>query len=411
MKDFFIITNITALFFYIIFILKTKNIFSYLNLIVLGVNLHLSLYFFNWSDLIIEKRENSFYLIFICLNFLIVLFSFFSFKYKKIKFKKRYFFKNKRCIHFLNIFYIIALLLDVYMSSGTIFPLLKGIDIHTRSYSVITALLITRNTIPVILINIIFFMKNYKKIYLYYIFVLFFIPIILKGARHTVVQDITILGLFCIILYQKEFLKLIRKNFLIVLTLFVLISGMATYRSYKFYSKYNLKGNYAEWIAYKGPLKNSSFFTTYYGYYPLSFNNLNISIKDLKAKKIDFFGLNAFRGFHVFTNKLLNKEPYENAKERKYVVGAATVPTGFYDFYYDYRNLTFIPLLVSFLLSHYLFKKIYYSSQKIKWAGVYSIFCAGWLDIGMLNSLYKDTILFSVVIFIIYLNIFIKEER
>lgn len=410
MEKFFILTNIGALIFYIVFICKTKNIFNYLNFIILGVSLPLNLYFFNWSDLIVQKRNNDFYLIFICLNFLIMLFSIFSFKYKKIEFNEEYSLKNEKYLHFFNILYIFSLLMEIYLLSGTFFPLLKGIDVHVENYSAETALLITRNTIPIILINIIFFIKTNKKIYIYYIFILFFIPIILKGARHTVVQEIEILSVFFIILYKNKIFEIIKKNALVIVILFIAISGMATYRSYKFYSKYNIKGNYAEWISYKGPFKSSSFFSTYYGYYPLSFNNLNISIENLKEKDIDFFGLNAFRGIQIFTNKVLKKNPYENVKERTYVTGAATVPTGFYDFYYDYRKLIFIPLFISFVFSHYLLKKVY-NTKKIIWAGLYFIFCGGWIDMGMLNSLYRDTLLFSIVIFIIYLKFFIKEEK
>lgn len=117
--------------------------------------------------------------------------------------------------------------------------------------------------------------------------------------------------------------------------------------------------------------------------------------------------LNSFRGLYIIPNKLLRRNPYDNIKERRYVVKAATVPIGFFDFYSDYREYVFLPILLSFIASQ-LLSQFLIERKNILALGLYSIFNAGWLDMMFLNSLFRDVIISSMIVYIIYLKIFIK---
>lgn len=413
MIDLLIITSIAAFMIYLVYLFIKKDYYSYINYIVVGIYIPLILYFCNWSDIINKDYSDGFVIIFIYFNIIFILFTILNFNknYSKIKIKK-YFIKRKILLYIVNISYIFILLFENYLLSGHIFPLIKGIDIHTKNFSATTALLITKNTIPIILINILFYLKNIKKkTFLLFSIILILIPILTKGARHNSLQEIFILSLFLYPLLKDNLYLLIKKNLKYILIIFIAIGGMSTYRTQKVSNLPENYGVYKDWIGYTGPLKNTQIIPTYYGYYPMSLNNLNLSIlKNNNEFEVNVLGLNSYRGFYSVLNKLFGRDPYSNGEYRVYAVPAATVPTGFFDFYSDYKEYVFFPILFSFFISQFL-AEIFIRRKDVLILGIYNIFNMGWLDMMFLNSLFRDVLVPSILLYILYLKIFIKIDK
>lgn len=413
MELFFWITYCGVIFLHLLEIILKFDILNYRNFIIVGVYFPISLYFLRWSEFMEEKSSNDFYYIFSLLNIFMIIFNILERKLyiKKIRIKD-YKIKNANLLKGLNLFYLLMLIIENFILSGTLFPMLNGIDIHTDVMSAGLAIIITKNTLPINFINFLFFNKTKNKKYLFYIFILICFPMITRGARHTAIQEGIMIVLFALFLLKKDFIKLIKNNFLKIIFIVFIALSITEYRTYTT-NKIKIDiGTYSDWIKYKGPYSEFKIIPNYYGYYPMSFDNLDRSIKENSEKfEGSYFGQNTFRGIYSGIHKIIFKyTPYENGKYRVYSSTAATVPTGFYDFYYDYKNKIYIPFFIIFMGCHFLLKKCI-KIKKIKWIGIYIICVYGWLDMAFLNSLFRDQIGFSLLFYMVYIKIFTNTTK
>lgn len=392
-----------------------KIFYDYKNIIVIGIYIPLGLYFCRWSEYISVYTSEEFMYIFSLFNFIFLFFNFLelNLNIKNLKIIE-YEVKTNNYLIYLNLFYMIFFVYENIYLTGTIYPMLYGIDIHTQSISAATAILITKNTIPIILINFLYFEKLRKRKYIIWILFYLFFPVITRGARSNFIKEICILIFFVLCYYRVNIIKFLRKYIIVIMLGIFVISYATEYRTNKFYS--SVKGEYKDWIKYNGPLSKSKILPNYYGYYPMSFNNLDLSISDATFKGNEnmlenILGRNTFRMLYAgIDDFLFNSDAYFNRKDVKYVVPAANVTTGFYDWYYDYKGLIYIPIFFGFLISHIFFKKLN-KKKNVKWLGLYSIFIIGWLNMAFLNTLYGETVLYSLFFYYILTKIFIKQKK
>ncbi len=108
---------------------------------------------------------------------------------------------------------------------------------------------------------------------------------------------------------------------------------------------------YMELIAYNGPLKNTIFsnvMSWFYGYFPYSFYNLNLTLQNIQTNGICTYGKFFVLPF-LYATKLykLTTLDYENLALAVRVITntSATVATAFFEFYSDFGYLFFLPMM------------------------------------------------------------------
>lgn len=397
-----------------------KDYFNIGTYIIGGVYFPLILYLFNWSSLIDPYISSEFYSIFISLNLFIILSNFLD---KSTLNDYYYDFTIKRksvYLILLNFVYLFFTLLENYLGSGYLLPAIHSIDIHT--FNAIGLSYFTESLFIVILINFIYFYKTKKRKYLIWIIVFVILPVIGKSARMTVVLSLFQLAFFILFVYindrknrQKKDKILGKRRHKIILVisiaiLTVLLIGITEYR-WSGYGKYQV--SFEDSISYTGPDLLSKPISIYYGYFPLSFNNLNINIKN-RVIDHNYIGLYTFKSlyFGIFRlHNIFELDPYQPGVERLVTSGSATVRTGFFDFYYDYGVFTFIPILISVLIYHYLKRKAGAYNKSIFYLIVYFFWSPLWFFMSFQNVIYSGTLLIRVIIIYFISNYFIKLKK
>lgn len=262
---------------------------------------------------------------------------------------------NKGLVVFLNCGFLILFLIESYMGSGNIFPALAGIDIHTFSAPVIA--FITRNVYVFVLMNLVAWIITKKKSFLVWAVVLIVFPIVTRSMRITAIIALVQVGSFLAAYFackkrstkkqvsiDKKPNKLAVAAIVCFAAVLIVQSAAMTDDRMGYYGKYDL--SYAEEIAYTGPSFLEDVIAVYYGYFPMSFNNLNLSLKYGDTDQ-NYFGFYSFRsvyfGLLQFDNIFgLNLAQPDTASVKS--SASATVATAFWDFYYDFGYFCFIPI-------------------------------------------------------------------
>ena len=401
-------------------IIKKHNYFSSATFIAVGILIPLVLYFAKWSNIITQEPSGAFYWIFICL---FGLSAFFQVNTKsELLCTQEIVFKNgmMKLIPLANLFWIVCILLNNKIVSGYFFPSLSHIDMHAQNASVI--LHFVRSTFAVIALDIIAWFKTKKFRYLILALSLIAVPVISTSDR-MVPTEAALCGLsfFLFMLlsgYGKKQAKTLQRRKLkpyqiILVVLLVLLVAYAMisvgiYRASHF-GKYTI--SYARTIGYTGPF--GEFGAWIYGYFVLSINNLNQSII-AGAENPNFIGLYSFSslffGLLQFDN-LFGIKGGAAQFSSAFTLHEATVPTGLWNFYYDYSVMCFIPMIVAFVKELWLRQQARKSPKKLIWCALYFYYIPEWFFMGFTNTIFSATGLTAGILIYILLTLFLEKEN
>ena len=401
--------------FLMFFVAKKKN--SCLTYIFWGIYFPLFLYQLKWSELI--DTTNSFYFnyIFICLTF--ICFLYFVITYKKLYVKG---IEGKICItkfgkqifYILNFGYLFLYLVENYLGSGTIIPGLKGIDIHTYSFPVISY--ITNAQFLILAYNYYYFKATKKTFCLLFIFLVILLPILTRLARMSVV--ISVVQLFSLILFMelhnnnsKKSNK--KKKLYIYLIAIIGFIGMSMFTQYRM-NLHAAENTYLSGIGYCGP-KIFEWLAPYYGYFPMSFNNLKINIiyRTITHNYVGLYSFNSLYFGLLQLDNILGISPTGFLKNRIVLTGLATVPTGFYEFYYDYGILLFIPIFVAMFITYKFEKNGAKEKKYLAYRTMYYWYISYWFFMSFQNTLFLSTAIIDgfMTYFIIKYSFKIEENE
>lgn len=421
MELLFWITTLICFFQGVYKVIYRKDYFNIYTFVFVGIYFPMVLYLLNWSSLIVKEVSPIFYLMFSSLNIFIIFTNQISEKTLNdnaiiVKVKR-----DKRAIFIGNIIYFAMVALENYFGSGYILPALHKVDIHTYSMPVISYF--TNCLFVVVLANFLYWYATKKKRYLIWMLFFILLPIIGKSSRMNALISCVQLFSFGMFLYINDkrlgkrikkqiFEKRWQKNLMIIAVISMLLL-MVKYTDYRMndYGRNQLK--YEDTIGYTGPEKFKNIISVYYGYFALSFNNLNVNIK-YKEISPNYVGLYSYKCIYFGTFRLHNifgLNPYQPEQDNYYSSTSATVPTGFLDFYYDYGLLFFIPILVGIIIYSVLKRKVLNITSS---GGIYAIYFYWvplWFFMSFQNTIYGSLVLSTVIILYFYINYLFKIEH
>lgn len=358
-------TSFLSILFILFHIVGKKDYFSILTYTLLGFYLPLFMSFCNWSSYSIQDKGSLFYYICTCVNIACSIYCILpakSFnKVKSIRIVKNV---SKIPIEFINLFYIACVLVENVYLSGFLFPSLAGIDVHTGRmpgiYFITTAVYI------VVVADFLEFLATKKKRYLIYATVSFSINVISKFSRVDAgIASIQVGSLLLSYFLSKHSnTKALGKKFLVLFLCACTVFFLANKGIEIGNNRMNKNGRYSlvysKGLGYTGPESDNELLAYYYGYFPMSFDNLAYNLQHVQSN-FNGIGLNSFRALYFgilqFDN-FLGLDGGEAVKNKIVRCKAAAVPTIFWDFYYDYDILVFIPILVTFSIAYYLMKQL-----------------------------------------------------
>lgn len=366
-----------------------------------------------WSTLIYREISRSFYLIFICFNLtLLVVFLLENLNPLMGKgFDESPFLivLKKRAIpvEVINIIVMIALLAENYITTGSIVPAIAGMQDHTTHASGLVY--ITNSQYFILATDLLFYMVTRKKRYLLYIAALIMLPMVTRASRMSSMMEIV--SIMSLYLYLRRYY--IRQNeiqskypikqvlsFLfgaiaLVLVINVMVNIGASRMNH--YGRYDYL--YSDNIGYTGPDIFGEVGAWYYGYFPLSFNNLNINVT-FNDSGMSYLGLSSFKAFYYGILHLASLGvPTDIANSSKIVINAnCTVVTGFWDFWYDYGPLCFIPMIVSGLIYLALKQRLCRADKNPMNVALYFYWIPLWAFMSFNNTAFFDCVFNNMII-------------
>lgn len=412
MNTLFWCITVLTLIIVIIYIIKNRSYFSILTYTVFGVYIPLFMSFFNWSSYSVIDKGILFYWVFISLDIVCIIYCILPIKpmnkIDEILVQRK---KNVFPLEILNIIYIGSVLIENKYLSGFFFPSLHGIDVHTGRmpgiYFITTAIYI------IVISTLLEYVSTKKIRYILYAVVAFLINVISKSSR--IDAAITFVQIGSILLFyffyknnsKKGLIKKITFILICLIVSFFIINGGIKVGNNRMNSNglYNLV--YSEGIGYKGPKTKNEILEYYYGYFPMSFDNLAYNLQYNKSK-MNLIGLNSFRclyfGILQFDNLFgLNgsSAPRSNIIRCK----AAAVTTIFWDFYYDFDIFIFVPIFVVFIIAYWLSKKIT-KKQNLVYLMIYFY----WIPLWMFSSFDNRSFDYQVIWHILLINFLLKKR-
>lgn len=402
-------------------VILKKEIFSLVT-ISFFLNFNFILYLFGWSGYASKNINYSVYLILIYLNLLVCICDrifpiskgnkVINRDYKKISLNF-----GKASIDILiliNIVYLFMVLLENYLICKMLFPVLKGYDVHTSSYPLIS--FITNNAGVLGMVNYMAIRKgNYKKsskvVYALFILIDYFSLFLTRGARmKTLIWCIQLLIFIMIV----EKIRINMRKCICLLLGVITIGAVFVWSGD---SRVNKNGKYdytyTNGIKYTGPSDDLGILAWYYGYFPMSFDVLNKSI--INAKKLNYkntYGIYTFtpilEGIFELDNVIDNYPNNTNDKYRIYSTGYMTVPTGFYDFYIDFGDLNFLSIYIYICITYFFYK---YSSKDCMYSMMYSIMLTAWILMSFQNTLISVITFYGVIFSVIFTKVFFNTKR
>ncbi len=350
-----------------------------LNLIVLlGIYFPMLLFSMGWSTYIDRQVSDDFYLIFLYLNIALIVFN--ATVKDHVDFDKEALDcgVNEGVALGLNFFFIAAYLLENYAGSGMLAPSLHGVDIHKFSLPVVNY--ITNALSAFALLDVFIFLKSKKKRYLGFLLVVIAMPIATRNSRMTSFVALfqccfamacfynrKQLGQSLLSIIGRIKLRTIGIGVVVAVVIFAAVSISTSVGLKRSSINRTEKYSYGAEIGYGGPFADSEVASTYYGYFPMSFNNLNLSIK-YGSTDLNYLGFDTYQGLYFGLLQFDNIFDLEfNASTNHGRVSAlneSTVATGFWNFYYDYGKLAFIPIFVMTLLCALITKQTQRSPSK-----------------------------------------------
>lgn len=407
-----------------VFFIK-KNHIHVITFIATGIYMPILLYQFYWSELV-DKSFSSMYLyIIISITVITIFYTLLTYHKKPRKFAfddKLVFTKfGKSFAIFFNILFVFLYLLENYMGSGTIIPGLVGIDIHNK-YSAPIISYITNASFLFISFDFLAFKATKQKKYLLLLAIIIFIPVVTRSSRFVMVM--AIIQLICLytifekekkVLTKKEKRKSNRRNMIIIVIIVILLIILNLFTNYRMshYGKYDI--TYHEMTKWSGP-QFLTWLSPAYGYFALSFNNLKINVlyRDIEH---NYLGLYSFASVYFGLFQIDNLFGVNGAGQIEgnlITNGSANVPTGLWDYYYDYGMLFFIPFIVAIAIYNFFLKKSSMEISKINYRVLYCWYVTYFAFMSFQNTLFMSTSLVSgAIMFFIIKNSFniVKKEN
>lgn len=397
---FLCLTSIVAFIYVCVYKGNWSNAISY---ITLGITLPLVLYLLNWSSLIENNKSEYFVYIFIVFYTILLIYTLATYKVTPMKVSsedKIVITENGRIlIPSINIVFFTLYFLENYLGSGSFYPAVLGQDIHTYSAPIISY--VTASPFLVVATDYFAYKATKKKRYLFWILLAFVIPTVTRGSRMATVS----MGIGFIVMlqfFEKKLslgsLKNLRKYNRYKILFGAVVTVVGLYLVYfttvrmNHYGQYSMK--YNEVIKYTGP-EWSNFLAAYYGYFPLSFNNLNVNLL-LRKVSHNYIGLYSFYCLYF---GLLQFDTFlgidgQGDIDGRYITNvSATVPTGFWDFYYDYGVFLFIPIVIAFLICAYLLHRASKEVHTLNHRVTYFWFVSLWFLMSFQNTIFGSTVI------------------
>ncbi len=409
---------------WIFMVLVRKKRYSAITYAFWGIYFPLFLYELNWSSLIDDSECMKFNYIFIVTAFLLSIYGYRSSKIPDPQLDGMHIQITKFGKHFyilINLGYVFLYLLENYLGSGSVFPGLQQIDIHTYSAPIISYF--TNSQFLVLAFDYYYYKATKKKGALLFIALCILMPVITRMARMSVVMSIVQLGGLVLFIELKGNGKYIRKRLKEkrrqkrikygILALagigFIALSAYTQYRMGIHGAEYT----YLEGIGYSGP-SWLSWFGVFYGYFPMSFNNLKINLLYREVPH-NFIGLYSFTSFYfgiLQLDNLLGINTTGQLVGRHITNGLATVPTAFWDFYYDFDYLFFIPVIVALIITYRFEVKSTREIKYLNYKTLYIWYVTYWFFTSFQNTLFlAPAIITGILIsFIIRHSFYVEYE-
>ena len=409
MISFFWTLTIATIFILLLRIIIKKDFFSLNTFILIGVYLPLLMSELNWSDLHVENKPLVYYGVFLIFDIFALLTSLLP--QKNVNFEKKRIRANKKRIpiEIYNIIYIVAILLENYYVSGYFVPTFHSIDVHTARMPYIYFL--TTGVFFFSAMNLYEYISTKKIRYLFYILLLLAINIVTKSARiDAFICVVQLVSLFLAYYLFNDDLKknkthrkpMSKKSIIIscLIVVFAINIGLKVGNNrMNSYGRYDL--SYADGILYKGPMKDNDLLVYYYGYFPLSFDNLAYNIEHAPIKQ-NYIGLSTFRTFYFgllqFDN-FLGLDGGSASRANIIRSKAAAVATGFWDFYYDYKDFFGIPIFISFAV--YCILKMKTNNGSIASYTIYFYWIPLWMFLSFDNRIYDYQVLIHIILLLL----------
>lgn len=394
--------------------LLNRDYFSILTYVVLGIYLPMFLYFAGWSYLFTSSIQIDFYYIFICFNLALLFVQPFDPVMNRTTTYQFVLCCSSKLVIVVNCIYIAAMLAENYLGSGYFLPALHGIDIHT--YHAPVLFWVTGATYIVMAIDTLsglFHQKRFLLLDLVIIALLF----VGKSARMdvfiSIIQTVSLL-IFANISkvkkdksgsrikaskLKKKILSAVLACALIAIVLFAVNVGNTRMNHY---GQYDIQ--YSDGIGYKGPEFFGDAMAYYYGYFPFSFYNLNVNIA-LVGPHENYIGQDSFRSLYFGILQFDNvfDMPLNEANDSKIIVTkGATVTTGFWDFYYDYGQYCYIPMIISMVLYILLRRNLFNNSfQKSSSILSYFYWTPLWFFMSFNNTVWDTCVLVNLILLLL----------
>lgn len=389
---------------------KQYRIYGINFLMIIGVLVPLLLYFANLSSLIDTDISNNFYYIFTCVNIIMIIYSLTTDERlpRSTSNSSSIALVNNR-LDIVNIAFIALYELETFLLSGLLAPAMQAVDIHTGSYPILDYL--TRNLAVPALIDVICYSTTKKKRFIVYIAILVLLPIITRNARMVSFQTAISIVILYLAMHEMEKSKDNKSGeshqkgqrdkrvfrVLVACVLAVLLLFYSAYLTNKRTIDNGAKNyDYAESTGYLGPFGNVG--AVYYGYFPLSYNNLNLRLK-YDTPQHNYLGPYSFTAvwFGVFQiDNVFGISPTQDVDNRIITNPSATVPTAFWTYWYDYGYACFIPVVAMIISDYYMLVR-YRKTRKFEFLLIYSYLSSGIFLESFQNTYFSAAVVWGVV--------------
>ena len=339
-----------------------KRLFDINMFVLIGIYLPMGLFFLNWSLYVDTDISDKFYLIFSYLNLFLIIYNILVRDCCVFDVSVLPSVVSEPFVLLANVAYVLLFEIESYLGSGSFAPALMGIDIHTYSAPIIS--FVTRSLYAFVIMNFLAYLVTRKKRFLILIAILIALPVVTRNMRITATVALVQFASFVAAYYAATWndaskMKLLRnvrdvvrsQKLAILFAIIVAVAfvGGAAYMTndrMSHYGRYDLK--YSTEIAYTGPEFMSDVASVYYGYFPLSFNNLNLSLK-YGGTENNFVGLYSYKSLYfgiLQWDNVFGLDPAEpdGPNHRVSASPSANVATAFWDYWYDYGYFCFIPI-------------------------------------------------------------------
>lgn len=390
--------------------IKQKTFFNLLTLFFFSVIFIFVLYLARWATFLADVFDTT-YLILIIFEATLILVSFYPTKKKDTFFV--YEIKNlslkKITIHWAYVAVIamlfLAALQNLYLAHD-LFPALHNIDIHVSNMPFVSAFVAYGTPICFVMAYLEF--QKTKKPLIIFLNCIFFIYLLLgKSSRIQIL--FSLLSFVYFYLFYRAPVK--RKNSIltiIILSLFALlvVAIFALAGNFRIGS-----ASYDELIGYTGPFHGTSLgnvLAWFYGYFPCSYDVLNLSSQNVLENHLYTNGLMSFMPFLTLTKiyKLIGITSSDLLNTSIMIQNScATVPTAFLYFFIDFGFLYFVIPLALIVIFEFSKKK-----NDIFWIGLasllatsFSFYSFQWIDA-------SGGLIYTALLFWVLQKFFVKKS-